>query len=102
MKNANFALSNNPEESYKNLTSTFQDILEKNAPSKSKLLHGNTAPFMTPDLRKVIYTRSRLKNRFNKNPTKENEASYKKQRNKCVSLRKKAIKILSKKQQNTE
>ena len=97
VKNANFALSNNPEESYNNLTSTFQDIVEKHAPSKSKLLRGNTAPFMTPDLRKAIYTRSRLKNRFNKNPTKENEASYKKQRNKCVSLRKKAIKIHFKK-----
>ena len=47
---------------------------------------------MTRELRKAIYTRSRFKNKLNKNPTDENRTKYKKQRNKCVSLRKKAIK----------
>ena len=46
---------------------------------------------MNKELRKAIYTRSRLRNRYFKNPTKENETSYKKQRNKCVSLRRKSI-----------
>ena len=53
---------------------------------------GNSAPFMTRELKKGIYSRTRLKKQFNKNPTKENELKFKKQRNKCVSLRKKAIK----------
>ena len=44
------------------------------------------------ELRKGIYTRTRLKKRYNRNPTKENEVVFKKQRNKCVALRKKAIK----------
>ena len=35
---------------------------------------------------------NRLKKKFNKNPTKENENNFKRQRNKCVSLRRKAIK----------
>ena len=58
---------------------------------KKKILRGNDAPFMNKELRKAIYTRSRLRNRYFKNPTKENETSYKKQRNKCVSLRRKSI-----------
>ena len=40
---------------------------------------------MNKELRKAIYTRSRLRNRYFKNPTKENETPYKKQRNKCFT-----------------
>ena len=47
---------------------------------------------MTRNLRKEIYTRSRFRNKFCKNPTKENEKLYQKQRNKCVALRRKCIK----------
>ena len=47
---------------------------------------------MNKDLRKSIDTRSRLKNRYNKNPTDDNKIQYKKQRNKCVNLCKNAIK----------
>ena len=47
---------------------------------------------MNKQLRKAIYTRSRLKNKYNKNRIDENSIQYKKQRNKCVNLRKKAIK----------
>ena len=44
-------------------------------------------------LQKAIYTRSRLKNIFNKNKSDENWLKYKKQRNILyVSLRKNAIK----------
>ena len=49
-----------------------------------KILRGNDSPFINKELRKAIYTRSRLRNRYFKNPTKENETPYKKQRNKCV------------------
>ena len=38
-----------------------------------------------------MYDRSRLRNRFCKTPTEENEKLYKKQRNKCVPIRKKII-----------
>ena len=62
------------------------------APLKKKFITGNQAPFMTRNLRKEIYTRSRLRNKFCKNPTKENEKLYKKQRNKCVALKRKFIK----------
>ena len=43
-------------------------------------------------MRKAIYAHSRLKNKFCKNPSKENERNYKRKRNLCLSLRRKAIK----------
>ena len=61
------------------------------APLRKKILRGNDAPFMHKELRKAIYTRSWLRNRYFKNLTKENETSYKKQRNKCAWLRRKSI-----------
>ena len=57
-----------------------------------KFIRGNQAPFMTRNLRKDIYTRSRFRNKFCKNPRKENEQFYKKQRNKYVALRRKCMK----------
>ena len=44
-------------------------------------MRGNKV-FMTGNLRKEIYTKSRLRNKFCKNPTQENEKLYKKQRSK--------------------
>ena len=52
---------------------------------------GNQAPFMTKEFRKTIYDRSRLRNKFCKIPSEENEKLYKKQRNKFVAIRKKSI-----------
>ena len=49
-------------------------------------------PFVTKDLRKAIYTRSRLKNKFIKNPSEINEKLYKRQGNKSVFIRKKSVK----------
>ena len=66
--------------------------MEKHAPLKKKIVRGNHAPFITKDLRKAIYNRSRLKNKYLKNPSEVNEKLYKSQRNKCVSIRKKSIK----------
>ena len=51
-----------------------------------------TAPLMKRNPRKEIYTRSRFRNKFCKTPTKENEKPYKKQRSKCVALRRKCMK----------
>ena len=94
VKNANFNCdTEDPNLNYENLVNVFRSIVNKHAPLKQKTVRGNEAPFMNKKLRKAIYTRSRLKNRYNKNPTNENKILYKKQRNKCVNLRKKAIKI---------
>ena len=75
-----------PNKKYDTLTNVFKKVVEKHAPLKKKVLRGNHAPFITKNLRKEIYTRSRFRNRFWKNPSDENKILYEKQRNKCVSL----------------
>ena len=46
---------------------------------------------MTKEFRKATYNRSRLRKKFRKVPTEETEKLYRKQRNKCVAIRKKII-----------
>ena len=60
--------------------------LGKMAPIKQKHIRGNQSPFMNKDIHKAIMTRTRLRNRFLKEPTQMNRLAYKKQRNYCVSL----------------
>ena len=93
LENSNLsANSNNPHENYTNLSQTFSKVVQKHAPLKKKFLRGNHAPFINREFRKEIYKRSRLRNKFWKDPSKENEFLFKTQRNKCVSLRRKCIK----------
>ena len=93
VKNADFSFeTDDPNESYSALTNTFSLIVEKHAPLKKKIVRGNHAPFITKDLRKAIYTRSRLKSKYIKNSSEVNEKLYKRQRNKCFSIRKKSMK----------
>ena len=56
---------------------------------KKKFLRGNNAPFMNKTLSKAFMHRSKLKNKYNKNPTENNKIFYNQQRNFCVSLLKK-------------
>ena len=64
------------------LTNIFINIVNNHAPLKKKFIRGNQAPFMIRNLSKEIYTKSSFRN----------EKLYKKQRNKCVALRRKCIK----------
>ena len=74
------------------LTTSFLEIVNRHAPLKRKTIRVNHASFVNKDLRKAIYTRSILRNKMCCNPISENVNAYKKQRNKCVSLRRKCIK----------
>ena len=51
-----------------------------------KIVCYNNNPFMNKALKKAIMTRSRLKNKFNKNSSAKNWNSHKKQRNFCLKL----------------
>ena len=62
------------------------NTLNKQAPVKKSYIRSNQAPFMNKNLQKAFMTRSRLRNNFLKNKTKENKLAYNKQRNYCVSL----------------
>ena len=60
--------------------------LDKMAPIKQKHIRGNQSPFMNKDIHKAVMTRTRLRNRFLKEPTQMNRLAYKKQINYCISL----------------
>ena len=64
------------------------NILNRHAPRKRKHARGNQMPFITKDLSKAIMKRSRLRNNFLKNRTKENKTLYTKQWNYCVLFEK--------------
>ena len=76
VKEADFSFNtSNPDENYLVLTNVFPNIVNKHAPLKKKILRGNDAPFMNKELRKAIYTRSRLRNKYFKNPTTTDEVT---------------------------
>ena len=64
-------------------------VLEKHAPLKKKYLRANNSPFMNKTLSKAVMNRSRLRNKFLKNPSNVNKIKYTKYRNYCTSLFKK-------------
>ena len=66
--NTLFLDSDNPNENYDFLTMKFQEAVNRHVPLKKKILRGNHAPFIDTEFRKTIYTRSRLRNKFLKNP----------------------------------
>ena len=93
IKNVDFSFeTDDPNENYSALTNTFSLIVDKHATLKKKIVRGNHAPFITKDLRKDIYTRRKLKSKYIKNPSEVNEKLYKRQRNRCVLIRKKSMK----------
>ena len=66
------------------------EILDKHVPLKQKYVRANQGPFMTKELQKAIMVRSKLKNRSNKLKTESSYEEYKKQRNICTYLLRKA------------
>ena len=67
----------------------FVNVLNQQAPKKSKGFCGNQKPHLTKLLRSAIMKRSRLKNKANKSQLPANLSRYKKQRNLVVKLNKK-------------
>ena len=86
----------NCDDPYDKLSEIFVDILNHHAPLKEKQIRSNHAPFMTKELSKAIMEKSKSRNKYLKWPSRENYVSYKKSKNKCNSLTKKAKKIFFK------
>ena len=91
-KNKTLEDKSDPNKYYENFTSTFGEILNRHAPLKNKFIRGNEGGFANKKLRKAWYTRSRLRNTYNKNATDDNWNNFKTQRNICTSLKRKAKK----------
>ena len=65
---------------------TVFNMFNKYAPIKKKYVRANEAPFMTKELHKAIMKRSRLRNKFLKDRTENNQKNFKLQRNFCKKL----------------
>ena len=68
----------------------YMNILNNHAPIKLKYIRANDGPFMNKTLRKEVMIRSKLKNICNKKKTCASHLAYKKQRNYCTNLFRKA------------
>ena len=74
-----FGAPDDHDQAYNDLV-LLSKIGSQTRPLKTKVLRGNSAPFMTRKLNKGIYTRTRLQKRYKKNPTKENELKFKRKK----------------------
>ena len=74
----------------KEFNEIFLKVLDKHAPRKQKYIRANNSNYITKALRKEIMHRSRLRNKFLRERTKESKVAYNKQRNICVSLLRKS------------
>ena len=77
---------------YDNFIKTLLTILDKHAPIKKKYLRANHANFVARQLRKAIMKRSKLRNDFLTDRNDASQSAYRKQRNLCVTLLRKAKK----------
>ena len=77
---------------YQPFLNIFLEVLNKHAPMKQKYLRANQGRFMTKILRKAIIKHSRLRNKILSDRTEMSRKEYKKQRNFCVNLLKRAKK----------
>ena len=94
LNSSDFSLkADDPNENFNIITGKFLDVANRHAPLKKKKIRGSKPSFMTKELRKEIYTKSKSNNKYNRNPTEEKKAIYTKQRNKYVPLRRKPIKV---------
>ena len=75
---------------YNELTTNFSKILDKHAPIQHKIVRGNNAEFMNRELQKATMKRSRLKNKFNRWKSNANWEEFRKQRNLCTRIKRKA------------
>ena len=77
---------------YDHFITIFLIVLDKHAPIKKKHLRANHTNFVTKQLRKAVMKRSKLRNDFLKDRNDASQSAYRKQRNLCVTLLRKAKK----------
>ena len=68
------------------------EVLNKHAPQKQRYLCAKHKPFINAEIAEAIMIRNRMRYRFLKHRSDENRRLFQKQRNKCVSLLRKAKK----------
>ena len=67
------------------------NVLDEHAPFRTKIITKNQVPYMNSKLRKEMYHRNKLKNKYFKNRTDFNWKSYQRQRNKVTNQKRLSI-----------
>ncbi len=70
----------------------FSEVLDEYAPLKNRTIKRKQVPYMNARLRKEMYCRNNLRNKYYKNRSKESWELYRKQRNKVTALHRESIK----------
>jgi hypothetical protein len=84
-------IHSNMDDTMHSYNTLYTDVLDKHAPIKTKRIKKIPPPFMNHDLRKAIYRKCMLRNKYYKNRCDANWELYKKQRNYVTKLRKQSI-----------
>ena len=71
---------------YSTFTMGFRLVLDKLAPLKVKKIQGNQGPFMTKELWKAIINKSKIRNKYQKWPSRENSLALKEAKTFCNKL----------------
>ena len=77
---------NNEHTNYSMFEEVVVKLLNHHAPLKKRFVRANNSPFMNKTLSKAVMTRSRLRNKYIKNPSLENKMNYTRYRNYCTGL----------------
>lgn len=70
----------------------FCHIVDTPLPLKTKVVTGKQAPFMNGPLRKCIYKKRQLRNKYLRNKSNENWEAFRVMRNRCVALKRDSVK----------
>ena len=77
---------------YSDFEEAFIQTVDKHAPVKQRKPCQNPAPFINKELRKAVYKKRQLHNKYNKCKTKSNWENYRQQRNLVTKIKKRSIK----------
>ena len=87
----NCKLTENKDAAYNLFKNMFKTIVDQHAPLKTKFIRGTHAPFMNKELSKAIMHKSKLHNMQKKLKMKASCEAFKRQRNKCVSIKRRNV-----------
>ena len=79
------------EKAYEVFKDMFLTVVNRHAPLKTKTIRGTQAPFKNKELSSAIMHRSKMRNVYDKTKSIEAWEAFKKQRNTCVSIKRKNI-----------
>lgn len=93
LENYDFNISSfeNVNEAYKNFSEQFLKVADKHAPFKERKILAQQVPYMNKDLKRAIYRKRMLYNKYQRIRTDKNWDLYRQQRNYVTKLKKKSM-----------